>query len=117
MPMAGAGADELRAAAVALHAAGAALEAAAAALAAQDAPGTPDRLLSVAEAAQAMGVQRSTFYEHVLPELRTIHVGRRVLVPAGAVTDYVKSRDGRNGHSLGAAVARVPRRVPALPGA
>ena len=37
--------------------------------------------LSVEEAAQELGVARSTFYLSVLPELRVVRIGRRVLVP------------------------------------
>lgn len=52
----------------------------------------PDRLLSVEEAAEAIGVTRSTLYEHVLPVLRTVRVGRRVLVPSRAVDDYIAAQ-------------------------
>jgi excisionase family DNA binding protein len=37
--------------------------------------------LSVEEAARELGVARSTFYASVLPELRVVRIGRRVLVP------------------------------------
>jgi excisionase family DNA binding protein len=33
------------------------------------------------EAAAALGIGRTTFYEQVLPELRTIRLGRKQLVP------------------------------------
>lgn len=37
--------------------------------------------LSVEEAARELGVARSTFYVSVLPELRVVRIGRRVVVP------------------------------------
>lgn len=37
--------------------------------------------MSVEEAASALGVARSTFYASVLPDLRVVRVGRRVLIP------------------------------------
>jgi excisionase family DNA binding protein len=37
--------------------------------------------LSVEEAARELGVARSTFYLSVLPELRVVRIGRRVVVP------------------------------------
>jgi excisionase family DNA binding protein len=37
--------------------------------------------LSVEEAADEIGVARSTFYASVLPHLRVVRLGRRVLVP------------------------------------
>ena len=55
----------------------------------------PDRLLSIEEAADAIGVTRSTLYEHVLPGLRTIRVGRRVLVPSGAIAEYIAVQSGQ----------------------
>jgi excisionase family DNA binding protein len=52
---------------------------------ASKAPRAPRRsgglALSVEEAAQELGVARSTFYLSVLPELRVVRIGRRVLVP------------------------------------
>lgn len=37
--------------------------------------------LTVDEAAVAVGLGRTTFYERVLPELRVIRIGRKRLVP------------------------------------
>ena len=37
--------------------------------------------MSVEEAASALGVARSTFYVSVLPDLRVVRIGRRVLIP------------------------------------
>jgi excisionase family DNA binding protein len=42
---------------------------------------TDQLALSVEEAAQALGLARSTFYVSVLPDLRVVRVGRRVLIP------------------------------------
>lgn len=36
---------------------------------------------SATAAARLLGVSRPFFYEHVLPELRVVRVGRRVLIP------------------------------------
>jgi excisionase family DNA binding protein len=38
-------------------------------------------LLSADEAAEALGISRDTFDEHVAPELRKVRIGRRVLYP------------------------------------
>jgi excisionase family DNA binding protein len=37
--------------------------------------------LTPTEAAEAIGVSRTTFYAHVLPELRVIRLGRKTLIP------------------------------------
>ena len=37
--------------------------------------------LSVEQAAKTIGLARSTFYQSVLPHLRVVRVGRRVLIP------------------------------------
>lgn len=48
-----------------------------------------DRLLSIPEAAAALGVGRSTVYKEIaVGRLRTIKVGRRRLVPSGAIAAY-----------------------------
>ncbi|MBA3852233.1 MAG: excisionase family DNA-binding protein [Chloroflexi bacterium] len=55
----------------------------------------PDRLLSVDEAAKLLGIGRSALYgELAAGRLRSVKVGRRRLVPSGAIAEYV-SRDGR----------------------
>ena len=55
----------------------------------------PDRLLSVDEAARHLGIGRSALYaELAAGRLRSLKVGRRRLVPSGAIAEYV-SRDGR----------------------
>lgn len=54
------------------------------------APRAPDRLLSVDEAAALLSLGRSLVYgEMAAGRLRSIKVGRRRLIPAGAITDYI----------------------------
>jgi excisionase family DNA binding protein len=56
------------------------------------APG-PDRLLSIDEAAAALGLGRTRLYAEIQGgRLRVIHVGRRVLVPAAAIAAYITDR-------------------------
>jgi excisionase family DNA binding protein len=56
-------------------------------------PGQPDRLLSVDEAAVWLGVGRSALYgELQAGRLRSVKVGRRRLVPSGAVAAYIAER-------------------------
>lgn len=61
------------------------------ALAQRSAPAdAPDRLLSVEEAAEALSVGRSfLFTEIARGRLRTIKAGKRRLVPASAIADYI----------------------------
>lgn len=50
---------------------------------------SPDRLLSVDEAAAALGVGRSLLYSEMgAGRLRSIRVGKRRLIPSRAVTEY-----------------------------
>ena len=54
------------------------------------APSLPDRLLSIPEAAQALGVSRTALYGELRSgRLRSVHVGRRVLIPASAITERI----------------------------
>lgn len=53
----------------------------AAAVAAASPRMVPRLTLSPEEAAQALGVSRRFFYDHVLPELRVVRRGRKVLIP------------------------------------
>lgn len=53
---------------------------------------TPERLLDLTTTAERMGVTRSTLYQRVLPDLRVVRVGRRVLVPESAIREYVDAR-------------------------
>lgn len=55
-------------------------------------PQAPDRLLSVPEAAAAMGVRRSLIYAEMgAGRLRSIKVGRRRVIPASAISDYLEA--------------------------
>ena len=75
-----AAADALAAAADALRAV---------ALAAEPDAG-PDRLLSVGEAAAQLGIGRSLVYDLIAAgRVRSLRVGRRRLVPSGAIADYI----------------------------
>jgi len=50
----------------------------------------PDRMLDVISAGAMLGVGRSTVYGEIgAGRLRSIKVGRRRLVPAGAVAEYI----------------------------
>ena len=58
---------------------------------AQDAP---DRLLSIPQAAATLGITRSTLYVELgAGRLRSLKVGRRRLVPSGAIADYIRGQD------------------------
>lgn len=51
-------------------------------------PAEPDRLLSIPDAAQRLGIGRSLLYQEIAAgNLRTVKVGRRRLVPAAALRD------------------------------
>lgn len=51
----------------------------------------PDRLLSVPDAADALGIGRSMLYGEIAAgRIRTVKVGRRRLVPSGAVRAYIE---------------------------
>jgi excisionase family DNA binding protein len=54
-------------------------------------PRPPDRLLSVDEAAATLGLGRSRIYAEIAAggRLRTVKVGRRRLVPAAAVAEFI----------------------------
>lgn len=43
-----------------------------------------------ADAAKRLGVSRSHFYEHILPNLRTIKSGRRTLVPLSELNRWLE---------------------------
>ena len=62
-------------------------------LRAEAVPTGPDRLLSVTEAADALGLGRSLAYGEIQAgRLRTLKVGRRRLVPTAAVAAYIIAR-------------------------
>lgn len=53
----------------------------------------PDRLLDVDEAAATLGLGRSLVYSEMgAGRLRSLKVGRRRLVPAAAIRDYIVDR-------------------------
>jgi excisionase family DNA binding protein len=53
----------------------------------------PDQLLSVPEAAAALGIGRTALYTEIQAgRCRSIKVGRRRLVPASAVRAYVEAQ-------------------------
>ena len=55
-------------------------------------PAGPDRLLSVDEAARALGLGRSiTYGELSSGRLRSLRVGRRRLVPATAIAEFIET--------------------------
>ena len=57
------------------------------------APPAPERLLSVDEARTMLGIGRATFYAEVAADrVRSIKVGRRRLVPAAAIAEYIAAR-------------------------
>jgi len=54
----------------------------------------PDRLLSIAEAARALGIGRTALYSEIgAGRIRSVKVGRRRLVPSSAISE-VASRQG-----------------------
>lgn len=55
----------------------------------------PRIALSPEEAAAAIGVSRSFFFEHVLPELRVVRVGRRRLIPVRELEQWVEVNASR----------------------
>ena len=53
----------------------------------------PDRLLSVDEAAAGLGIGRSVLYgEMGAGRLRSVKVGRRRLIPAASIAEYIAER-------------------------
>lgn len=54
--------------------------------------------LSPAEAAEWLGVARSTFYERVLPEIKVVDLGRRRLVPIVELEQWLERNAARAGH-------------------
>jgi excisionase family DNA binding protein len=56
-------------------------------------PDAPDRLLSVDEAAALLGIGRSMLYDLIAAQrIRSLRVGRRRLIPSGAIADFGASR-------------------------
>lgn len=62
-------------------------------LRAEAGPPAPDRLLDIEEAAATLGLGRTSVYgEMSAGRLRSIRVGRRRLIPAAAVAEYIAER-------------------------
>ena len=57
------------------------------------APAAPDRLMGVNEAAALLGLGRSKVFELLAAgRLRSIAVGRRRLIPSGAIAEFIAGR-------------------------
>ena len=55
----------------------------------------PGRLLSIDEAAAALGLGRTALYPELMSgRLRSFKVGRRRLIPASAIDAYIEARAG-----------------------
>jgi excisionase family DNA binding protein len=46
--------------------------------------------ISREEAAERLGVSLDSFERHVQPQIRTVRVGRRILIPVAAVEAFVE---------------------------
>jgi excisionase family DNA binding protein len=58
--------------------------------------GAPDRLLSIDDAAAALSIGRSALYDELAAgRLRSVKVGRRRLIPAGAIGQYIEQASAR----------------------
>ena len=56
-------------------------------------PRAPDRLLSIDEAGAALSLGRSLLYAEIgAGRLRSVKVGRRRLIPAGSIAEYIADR-------------------------
>jgi len=63
-------------------------------LARQQASFAADRLLSIEEAATVLGVRQTPLYAELQSgRLRSVHSGRRRLVPACAISQWVEARE------------------------
>jgi excisionase family DNA binding protein len=47
------------------------------------------------EAAESIGCSRSFFYEHVLPDLRVVRVGRRRIIPRASLEQWLRDEASR----------------------
>jgi len=57
----------------------------------------PDRLLSIDEAAEALGIGRSRLYDEIgAGRLRSVKLGRRRLVPSSAIREFTEADRGRS---------------------
>jgi excisionase family DNA binding protein len=55
----------------------------------------PRLALSPSEAAEAIGVSRRHFFEHVLPQLRVVRSGRRRLIPVHQLESWLEENAER----------------------
>jgi excisionase family DNA binding protein len=54
----------------------------------------PDRLLSIEQAARALGIGRTALYSEIgARRIRSIKVGRRRLVPSSAISEVASGRE------------------------
>jgi excisionase family DNA binding protein len=54
----------------------------------------PDRLLSIEQAARALGIGRTALYSEIgAGHIRSVKVGRRRLVPSSAITEVAAGRE------------------------
>ena len=54
----------------------------------------PDRLLSIEQAARALGIGRTALYSEIgAGRIRSVKVGRRRLVPSSAITEVAAGRE------------------------
>jgi hypothetical protein len=58
-------------------------------------PGVPALALRPDDAARALGVGRSFFYEEILPELRVVRRGRVRLVPVAELSRWLEMNAAR----------------------
>jgi excisionase family DNA binding protein len=76
----------------------------------------PDRLLSVSEAAHALGISRTTTYGEIgAGKLRSLVVGRRRLVSATALAEYIASAESNGTTDLGPSAPLAARPVATPP--
>lgn len=62
---------------------------------AQAIPGAPEKLYSVEDAAELLGIGRTALYgELQAGRCRSIKVGRRRLIPASSIREYSQGRSG-----------------------
>lgn len=58
--------------------------------------GAPDRLLSIDQASAALNLGRSAIYSELgAGRLRSLKVGRRRLIPSGAIRQYIEAAGAR----------------------
>ncbi len=72
-------------------------------------PAAPDPLVSIADATAIIGVSRTTIAAALADgTLRSVKVGRRRLIPAAALNDFISQ--SADGHGPAAAAGRSGRR-------